>query len=387
MWLVSSGGIAEPMHFIIAPDKFKDALSAQEAAEAIQEGILDILPTASITHLPLADGGEGTAAILTGLNNGEWQESIVTGPTGKKVKARWGYAQQEKEAYIELASASGLQLLSPEERNPLHTTTRGTGELIKAALEEGAEKIILGLGGSATNDGGTGMAAALGFRFLDYEGQVIKYLCGRNLQKICYIDTTYVNPLLKNCLVRAACDVRNLLLGPTGATYTFASQKGAKAEELFLMEEGMVNLTRVVEHDLGKNIHYLPGGGAAGGAGAGAFAFLSAHLESGAELILNSSGFSQQLQQADWVITGEGRFDATSLEGKVSGRVCELASASGKPVLLLCGSSAFKNAQPNPMAIKKIIAVSEMEKDLPTALLNTRKNLRWAACHYFSSKK
>ena len=375
------------MHFLIAPDKFKDALSAQETAEAIRIGILEALPTASTSLLPLADGGEGTAAILTRLNKGRWQETSVAGPLGEKVKASWGYAQQEKEAYIELASASGLQLLSPKDRNPLHTSTRGTGEQIKAALEAGAEKIILGLGGSATNDGGTGMAAALGFRFLNKEGQLIKNLCGKSLQEIRYIDTSQANPLLKNCQVRAACDVQNLLLGPTGATYTFAGQKGAKAEDLLVLEEGMGNLARLFANDLGKDIHHLIGGGAAGGAGAGAFAFLNARLEGGAELILQSSSFRQQLQQADWVITGEGHFDETSLGGKVSGMVCEWASLSGKPVLVICGSRGITPDHPYPLVVKEIIAVSAKEKDLSSALQNTRKNLIKYVSQYFSSKK
>ncbi|WP_017732950.1 glycerate kinase family protein [Nafulsella turpanensis] len=375
------------MHFLIAPDKFKDALSARQAAEALQEGILAAFPSATITLLPLADGGEGTAAILTHLHKGNWMETEVRGPSGKKITARWGFAPQQKEAYLELASASGLQLLSSEKRNPLYTSTYGTGELIAVTLEAGAQSIILGLGGSATNDGGAGMAAALGFRFLDRKGQPIQHPNGMRLKDIHHIDSSHTNPLLKSCTITAACDIQHPLLGPSGATYTFASQKGAKAEDLLLLEAGMENLASVVERDLGKSIRSFAGGGAAGGTGAGAFAFLNAELESGAELILQSSGFKQQLQQTDWLITGEGQFDDTSLQGKITGRVCELANSRNIPTLVFCGNSSIREKESYPLGVKEIIVISAQEKSLSAALLQTEKNLKQAAYKYFTSKK
>ncbi len=325
------------MHVLIAPDKFKDAISAAEAAKAMAAGLIKAKPNATFTLLPLADGGEGTASLLTQLNNGTIYHRQVAGPRGDFIKAQWGYAKKLKQAYIELAEASGLQLLPPDFRNPLYTSTYGTGELIAAALRKGATSIFLGLGGSATNDGGTGMAAALGYRFMDKKGKLLMRPTANQLLQIRAISTEEVNPAVFECRFLAACDVNNPLLGPAGASYTFALQKGASPDMLPLLEDGLHHLSQIMERDLGIEAANIPGSGAAGGTGAGVLAFLRGKLTNGTDLILEMCGFEKELEKADLLLSGEGSFDESSLHGKLIGKLCEISKRKNKPLVAFCG--------------------------------------------------
>lgn len=371
------------MHVLIAPDKFKDALSASEAAAAMAEGVTAAMPGASVTLLPLADGGEGTASLLTRLNKGKTHQQPVSGPRGEKVQAQWGFSPSLKQAYIELAEASGLQLLAPRLRNTLYTTTYGTGELLAAALQKGATSILLGLGGSATNEGGTGMATALGFEFLDHKGKALPFLSAQHLLHIRRISTDKLHPLLLKCTIRAACDVNNPLCGPEGATYTFASQKGARMEDLSFLEDGLLHLAALVKEELGVDVQGLPGSGAAGGAGAGVVAFLQGSLQNGTDLMLEQSRFEEKLEKADLLLTGEGRFDESSLQGKLIGQLCALADKKRKPVVAFCGSVDHNTTNPYPGSLQAVQSISTKNITLSEALKNTRSNLRRAVQHYF----
>ncbi len=377
------------MRILIAPDKFKDSLTAMEAAKAIEKGVKSALPDAECILLPLADGGEGTAALLTSLCGGISLTTMANNPLQNPIRCTWGYVKNEQQGFIELAEASGLQLLPEHLRNPLNTSTYGTGQLVKAAVDKGAKTLIIGLGGSATNDGGTGMAAALGYRFFDKNGKLIKVPAGRDLINIRNIDTAKVHPdLLKHdFLIKGACDVTNPLLGPEGAAYTFARQKGATEKMLPVLEEGMENLALVIEKGLGMKVAEREGSGAAGGAGAGVLAFLQGKLCSGAELILDYSKFREQLKHADFLITGEGKMDATSLQGKLIGKLCSLGSSANVPVAAFCGSSELPAEYYINNNLKAVIPVSLKECNLREALLNAHNNLVTATRSFFNEYK
>ena len=376
------------MRILIAPDKFKDALTAPQAAKAIEEGVKAALPDAKCILLPMADGGEGTAALLTEICGGVLQKAKAHNPLLKLTDCSWGYQQKENQAFLELAEASGLWLIPEHLRNPLYTSTFGTGELIRAALEKGAKNLVIGLGGSATNDGGTGLAAALGYRFFDVHGKEIPKPKGKDLIRIRNIDQQRIHPALNNAAlkVKAACDVTNPLLGPSGATFTYAVQKGATADMLPHLEEGMENLSETIRNDLGCYAENIPGSGAAGGAGAGVLAFLNGELCSGAELILEYSDFYQKIREADLLITGEGKIDDTSLQGKLIGRLSEIAKNNSIPLVAFCGKMSFtqdnKKRQSN---FQTIVPISSQEEELESALKNSFKNLKKAAHLHFSN--
>lgn len=373
------------MHILIAPDKFKDALTAREAAEAIQAGIQQALPQAGCSLLPLADGGEGSTELLTQYAKGHLHISRVHGPLLQEIEAAWGYEPDSGQAFIELAAASGLRLLPSAARNPLYTTTYGTGELIGEALKAGARSVTLGLGGSATNDGGCGMAAALGYRFYGADGKEIAHPRGKDLLLIKHIDSTHINPLLKTCRLSAACDVQNPLTGPKGASFTFASQKGANNEEIQMLDEGLSHLSALLKAQLGIDINDYPGSGAAGGAGAGVLAFLKGSLRSGADLMLQACGFHEQLQQADLLLSGEGKLDKSSLEGKLLGSLLREVKRNHKKLIVFCGSTNLTEAQWKAAGLEAVIPVSGDETSLQTALQNTSRNLQQAAARYFKS--
>ena len=371
------------MHVLIAPDKFKDALSASEAAMAMAAGLKEAKPEATFSLLPLADGGEGTAALLTKLNKGQTHQKFVSCPLGEPLMACWGFSPALKQAYIELAAASGLQLLAPQRRNPCYTTTYGTGQLIAAALQQGANSLLLGLGGSATNDGGTGMAAALGYQFLDDRGKPLPFLSAQHLLHIRHISADKVNPLLYQATIVAACDVTNLLCGPEGASYTFATQKGARAADLSFLEESLLHLAYIIHKELGIPVQNISGGGAAGGAGAGVAAFLQGSLQNGTELMLEQSGFEEKLEQADLLLTGEGRFDDSSLQGKLIGKLCELAERKKKPVVAFCGSVGVTENKVFPKSLQAVRDISANEDRLSEALKKTKFNLQRTVQAYF----
>jgi len=341
------------MKVVVAMDSFKGSLRAGTACEAVRAGILDALPETEVLMSPMADGGEGTAEAVIAATGGEWVPAQVMGPLPEmRVEARYAwlpgtsvggaandhrFAGDGTGALVEMAVASGLELLEGGERNPLETTTFGTGELLAAAAARGADRLWLAIGGSATVDGGTGAAMALGWLFLDERRRPVGF-GGGELERIAHIEPPGpAGRALPH--VTVLCDVDNPLVGEEGAARVFGPQKGADPEMVVALERGLAGLADVIERDLGKDVRYVPGAGAAGGLGAGALAFFGADLMSGVDAVMEATGLEQALSGADWVVTGEGRFDEQSLRGKVVAGVAEAARRSGVPVAVIAGSS------------------------------------------------
>ena len=324
------------MKVVIAPDSYKGCLSALEVAKAMERGVLSVFPSAEVRKIPIADGGEGTVAALVMATNGQLRQTEVTDPLGNKIIAHWGVLGDGRTAVIEMAAASGLPLVPKEKRDPRVTTTYGTGELIKAALAEGLAKIIIGIGGSATNDGGTGMARALGVRFLDAAGQEVA-AGGGSLAEICQIDTTGLDPRLKNTEIVVACDVDNPLCGTRGASAVFGPQKGATPEMVQQLDAGLAKYASCARQATGRDVAEKAGAGAAGGLGAGLMFFTPAQLKPGVEIVLDAVGFSDIVRDADFVITGEGRTDFQTAFGKAPVGVAKVAKTHGAPVFCISG--------------------------------------------------
>jgi glycerate kinase len=321
---------------VIAPDSYKGCLSALEVAKAMERGVLSVFPSAEVRKIPIADGGEGTVAALVTATNGQLRQTKVTDPLGNKINAHWGVLGDGRTAVIEMAAASGLPLVPKEKRDPRVTTTYGTGELIKAALAEGLAKIIIGIGGSATNDGGTGMARALGVRFLDAAGQEVA-AGGGSLAEICQIDTTGLDPRLNNTEIVVACDVDNPLCGTRGASAVFGPQKGATPEMVQQLDAGLAKYASCARLATGRDVAEKAGAGAAGGLGAGLMFFTPAQLKPGVEIVLDAVGFSDIVRDADFVITGEGRTDFQTAFGKAPVGVAKAAKTHGAPVFCISG--------------------------------------------------
>ena len=324
------------MKVVIAPDSYKGCLSALEVAKAMERGVLSVFPSAEVRKIPIADGGEGTVAALVTATNGQLRQTEVTDPLGNKIIAHWGVLGDGRTAVIEMAAASGLPLVPKEKRDPRVTTTYGTGELIKAALADGLAKIIIGIGGSATNDGGTGMARALGVRFLDAAGQEVA-AGGGSLAEICQIDTTGLDPRLKNTEIVVACDVDNPLCGTRGASAVFGPQKGATPEMVQQLDAGLAKYASCARQATGRDVAEKAGAGAAGGLGAGLMFFTPAQLKPGVEIVLDAVGFSDIVRDADFVITGEGRTDFQTAFGKAPVGVAKVAKTHGAPVFCISG--------------------------------------------------
>jgi glycerate 2-kinase len=325
------------LNVVIAPNAFKECLSACSVAQAIKKGVKKACPEAETVLIPVADGGDGTCEALVAARKGIYREINVNDPLMRPLYVKYGFIDDGKTAVMEMASASGLWILSEDEKNPLHTTTFGTGEMIRDALEQGVETIIIGIGGSATVDGGIGMASALGYRLLDENGNDI-HPTGQALNSIRNIDSAHVHPRLKAVRIEVACDVTNPLLGPQGAVAVYAPQKGAAAESLPILEEGLSCLAECWKRDCGVDIQELPGAGAAGGLGAGLVAFCGANLRPGFDLVAEYALLDEWLKQADLVITGEGKIDESTSFGKVPVGVGRHAKLLGVPAVVLAGS-------------------------------------------------
>lgn len=324
------------MKILLAPDKFKGTLTAPQAAEIEAKAIAAQLPDAEIICLPLADGGEGTVVTLTLALNGTFKTVRVKDPLGRRIAAVYGIA--DKTAVIEMSAASGMSLLKLEELNPMLTSTYGTGELILSALETGVEHIVIGIGGSATVDGGAGMAEALGYRFYDEKGELITNLCGENLRRIVRIDECMVDRKLFECNIRIASDVTNPLLGKNGAAPVFAPQKGAPPEMIPLLESRLKNLSDVLIRQGMIERSDLPGDGAAGGLGMGLRAFCRASSESGARLAMELTHFESLLDGVDYVITGEGCTDSQTENGKLCSEIAKACKRHHVKCILLSGA-------------------------------------------------
>lgn len=351
------------MKVLIAMDSFKGSLDSIAAAKAVKEGIEVVCPEVQAEIIPIADGGEGTVDSLVKATGGSILFRTVRGPLGDPVQAKFGLLA-EKTAVIEMATASGLTLVPPHRRNPLLTSTYGTGQLIQEALDMGVTKIIIGIGGSATNDAGTGMARALGVRFMDQEGHELAD-GGGCLHMLHRIDISGLDPRIKNVEVSVACDVQNTLFGPNGASVVYGPQKGASEEQVEFLDKNLQHWARVVKEQLGVNVAGIPGAGAAGGLGAGLIVFAGASLKSGIDTILEAVGFDGKLRDAQLVITGEGRIDSQSAFGKVPVGVSSRANKLGIPVIVLVGSvgpGAYELYQRGIGAIFSIVS-SPMELD------------------------
>jgi len=325
------------MKIIIAPDSFKDSLSAQGVADAIAQGLAQVWPDAQLIKCPMADGGEGTVEAVLAACDGQWRENRVRGPLGNIVEARWGWLPQSRTAIIEMAEASGLQLVPPGQRDACSSSTYGTGELIRAALDEGASRVILAIGGSATNDGGAGAMQALGVALLDGQGQALPP-GGLALGKLARIDLSELDPRLAGVRFEIAADVDNPLCGPHGASAVFGPQKGASAEQVQQLDQALAHFAGHCAQVLDRDVRDEPGSGAAGGLGFAAKAFLQAQFRSGVEVVAQLTGLADAIKGADLVITGEGRFDAQTLRGKTPFGVARIAQHHGVPVVVIAGT-------------------------------------------------
>ncbi|AET58145.1 glycerate kinase [Paenibacillus terrae HPL-003] len=322
--------------FVLAPDSFKESMTAKEVCIAMEKGLRKVYPTANYVHIPMADGGEGTVQSLVDATGGQLRYIEVTGPLGEPVTAAYGLLGDGTTAAIEMASASGIHLVNKDNKNPLKTTTYGTGELIRECLNQGIRKIIIGIGGSATNDGGTGMAEALGARFLDAKGNTLPR-GGGSLGELASIDISSLDERLQQVQLIVACDVTNPLCGAHGASHVFGPQKGATPEMVQQLDANLAHYADVVKRQLGKDVRDLPGAGAAGGLGAGLLIFTQASLQKGIEIVIEYTGLKQKLANADIVFTGEGGIDFQTKFGKTPYGVAQAAKQSGKKVIAVAG--------------------------------------------------
>lgn len=326
------------MKIVLAIDSFKGSLTSFEAEEAVAEALAQSFPTVTVDCIPIADGGEGTLSVLLHTANGTYRHLQAHNPCMEIIPTQYGIAGDRQTAYLEMAAISGLPLIREEQKNPMKSTTFGTGELIADALELGCRTFIIGIGGSATNDAGTGMLQALGYRFYDHAGKELG-TGGEILGKIAKIDSNKRHPLLANAYFIVACDVQNPFYGPHGAAHVFARQKGADDNMITELDEGMQAFARIIQQHTGKDISQLPGSGAGGGLGGCLAAFMQAELKSGAELLLQATGFYECIADADLIITGEGKIDKQSLMGKITGKILEEGKERGIPVIALVGQA------------------------------------------------
>ena len=369
------------MKIIIAPDSFKGCMSAPEACDIIETGILSADKNAKVLKIPLADGGEGTARAITLAAKGRFIKTIVTGPLGNKIDAEFGLIEDGRIAVLDMASASGIELVNREQLNPMKATSSGTGELISAALGTGAKELIIGIGGSATNDGGIGMISALGFRVLDEKGQPVGQ-GGEALAKIASVDSSGSDKRLKNVSIKVACDVTNPLVGHNGASAVFGPQKGASPEMIKILDAGLSKLGEAwIRAGLTDNVEQ-PGDGAAGGVGAALRICLGAKMESGAMLVMKYAGFFNHLSGCDLIITGEGKADDQTASGKLCSTIAREGHKAGIPVALLVG--ALGGDVINLLdTFDYAVSITKGEIGLDAMIKNAKPNLRFAAENLF----
>ncbi|MCI1897904.1 MAG: glycerate kinase [Enterobacter sp.] len=366
------------MKIVIAPDSYKESLSALEVATAIEQGFREIWPDADYVKLPVADGGEGTVEAMVAATAGRIVHVDVTGPLGASVQAFYGLSGDERSAFIEMAAASGLELVKPAQRNPLTTTSWGTGELISHALDAGVKHIIIGIGGSATNDGGAGMVQALGAKLLTSEGKPIGQ-GGGELDRLARIDISGLDKRLADCRIEVACDVTNPLTGEEGASAVFGPQKGATPEMIERLDKSLAHYAQVIAHDLDMDVLNLSGGGAAGGMGAALYAFCGAQLRQGIEIVTDALQLDKQVADADLVITGEGRIDSQTIHGKVPVGVARVAKRFNKPVIGIAGSLTADVGVVHEHGVDAVFSVIYTVCTLEEALENAEENVRLAA--------
>ena len=366
------------MKIVIAPDSYKESLSALEVAQAVEAGFRQVFPDADYVLVPVADGGEGTVDAMVAATGGRKETVTVSGPLGEPVEAFYGLTGDGDTAVIEMAAASGLALVPPDRRNPLLTNSRGTGELIRAALDAGARRFILGIGGSATNDGGAGMVQALGVRLLDLEGRELDG-SGGDLARLERIDVSALDPRLAECRIEVACDVDNPLTGARGASAVFGPQKGATPEMVQALDANLARLARIVGRDLGVAVDTVPGAGAAGGMGAAMLAFFGATLKPGIEIVTAAVDLDDHVRDADLVITGEGRIDFQTVHGKTPIGVARVAKRHGKPVIGIAGSLGAEVGVVHAHGIDAVFSVLGKPCTLDEALRDAAANVELTA--------
>jgi len=366
------------MKIIIAPQGFKGNLTALEVARAIEEGIKRVVPHAKTTIKPMADGGEGTVQALVDATGGEMMVTEVTGPLEERVTAHWGILSDKTTAVIEMAAASGLPLVPPEKRNPLVTTTYGTGELIRTALDHGCRKLIIGIGGSATNEGGAGMAQALGAKFLDARGEELPF-GGAALARLEHIDVSNLDPRLADFDVTLASDVNNPLCGPRGASAIYGPQKGATPEMVKQLDAALAHYADVIQKDLGIDVRDVPGAGAAGGLGLGLMVFLKAKMVPGIDVVIKATKLVADLKGADLVFTAEGRIDRQSAMGKVPTGVALKAKEFGSPVIALAGEVADDYRVVYEQGIDAVLSIAPGPISLEQSMADAEKLIANAA--------
>lgn len=357
------------MKIVVAPDSFKGSLSALQAAEAIELGIGKVFPDANIKKIPMADGGEGTAQSLVDATGGQLLVERVADPLGNEIEAEYGILGDRTTAVIEMAAASGLTLVPIDRRDPFVTTTYGTGQLIKAALNRGCRKLIIGIGGSATNDGGAGMAEALGAKLLTSNGKSISP-GGWGLGALDTINLSDLDSRLGATATVVACDVDNPLTGTNGASHVYGPQKGATPEMIGTLDANLARFASIVKRDMGRSVSDIPGSGAAGGLGAGLIAFLNAELKSGVEIIIDAVQLEKQLEGASFVVTGEGEINFQTVFGKTPVGVAKLAKKLGIPVIAIAGSIANGADEVHKAGIDAIIDIVPTPMPLERAVRN-----------------
>jgi len=367
------------MKIVIAPDSFKENMTSLEVATAIEEGILEVIPDATCIKVPMADGGEGTVQALVDARQGKVVRKRVVGPLGDQVEAKYGVLGDGSTSVIEMAEASGITLVPKYKRNPLETTTFGTGELILDALDQGAKEIIIGIGGSVTNDGGAGMAQALGVRFLDHNGlKIERYGSGGMLDQIAKIDVSSLDKRLREIAIKVACDVDNPLCGEKGASNVFGPQKGATQEMVKILDANLGYFAELIRETIGKDVKELSGAGAAGGLGAGLVAFCCAEMERGVDIVIEATGLQKALEGADLAITGEGKVDFQTAFGKTPSGVAKAAAKEGIPVVAIGGALADDARGVFEHGIDGLESAAARDMSLEEAIRESRIHLQYA---------
>ena len=372
------------MKIVIAPDSFKESLSALAVANAIEEGFRQVFPNARFVKVPVADGGEGTVQALIDATGGTLRNLDVVGPAGSTVRAAYGLSAQTGLAVIEMAAASGLELVPPAQRDPRSTTSYGTGQLIRDALNAGARRFVIGIGGSATNDGGAGMLQALGVRLLDATGVDIDR-GGAALARLARIDVSRLDARIGACRIDVACDVTNPLVGPLGASAVFGPQKGATPEMVKQLDQCLQRLAEVLQRDLGEDVAGVPGAGAAGGLGAALLAVLGGQLRPGCEVVMDAINLEAVLDGADLVVTGEGRTDGQTVYGKAPIGVARVAARCGVPVIALSGCLTPDSAAVHEHGIAAVFSAVRRPCTVEEALRDAAVNVRSAAYNVASA--
>ncbi len=370
------------MKFVLAPDKFKGSLTGLEFCNAVEKGLRMLFADqAEIIKMPLADGGDGTLATINHYLEGERIQVSVNDPFFRPITAEYLFSKTSKIAYIEMAEASGLKLLNSADHDCKHATSLGTGELIADALNRGAKEIILGIGGSASNDAGMGMAQALGYRFLDHSSQQLKSI-GAHLVRVQYIDDSMIHPRLHKATIKVACDVSNPFFGPDGAAKIYAEQKGATVQDIEELDKGMRHFSNLIQDHYKINLQKIEGSGAAGGMGGGALVFLQAQLNSGIHLIKEIANFDKAIANADWIVTGEGKLDRQTLSGKTIAGILQSAHEKNVAVAALCGTVELSAVEQKSMGFKYVSAITDPKTNLQEAMNQSYTNLIKASFNF-----